>query len=194
MAINGTALAITAVGGMFLYAGISNKSMLSVIQNVVTGKSPTTASPNTSDPQLQSNAVGSLGNTLAGAATLGAASVSGSPQAALKQAAATHGWDTGANWNSLVAIENQEAGFNPTAKNPSSGAYGMAQSLGHGYSGGPAPNGVNEYGGEGLTAAQSEQASMGNAYYQSVWMCNYIASRYGNPVVAEQFHLANNWY
>lgn len=194
MAINGTALAITAVGGMFLYAGISNKSMLSVIQNIVTGKSPTTASPNTSDPQLQSNAVGSLGNTLAGAATLGAASVSGSPQAALKQAAATHGWDTGANWNSLVAIENQEAGFNPTAKNPSSGAYGMAQSLGHGYSGGPAPNGVNEYGGEGLTPAQSEQASMGNAYYQSVWMCNYIASRYGNPVVAEQFHLANNWY
>jgi hypothetical protein len=70
----------------------------------------------------------------------------------------------------------------------------MAQSLGHPYSGGPASNGVNEYGGEGLTAAQSEQASLGSAAPQAIWMCNYIKDRYGTPEAAETFHLANGWY
>jgi hypothetical protein len=70
----------------------------------------------------------------------------------------------------------------------------LAQSLGHKYSGGPASNGINEYGGQGLTPYMSEQASLGNPTYQAIWMVNYIASRYGDPIKAEQFHLQNNYY
>jgi hypothetical protein len=113
---------------------------------------------------------------------------------AMQQTATQFGWGSGAQWTALNAIEMQEAGYDPTAKNPSSGAYGLAQSLGHHYSGGPASNGVNEYGGEGLTPSQSEQASLGQPAPQALWMMNYIKSRYGTPVVAEQFHLVHNYY
>jgi hypothetical protein len=190
MAINGTALFITGVGGMFLYSGISNKSVLSVIQNVITGKSPAKATPNTADA-AQTSGLAGIGSSAAQAA----ATVSGgSPFTAMQNAAATHGWSTGAEWDAIFAIEDEEAGFNPKAKNPSSGAWGMAQSLGHNYAGGPAANGVNEYGGQGLTAAQSQLASLGDPTYQAVWMMNYIASRYGDPIAAQAFHKASGWY
>lgn len=190
MAINGTALGIAGAGAMFLYAGISNKSILSVIQNVITGKSPAKATPNTADAAQTSGLAGIANIAGQAAATVGG----GDAQTALQQAAAAKGWGNGPEWTALVQIEDEEAGFDPTAKNPSSGAYGLAQSLGHGYSGGPAPNGVNEYGGEGLTPAQSEQASLGNATYQAIWMVNYIAGRYGDPIAGQAFHKANGWY
>ena len=111
----------------------------------------------------------------------------------LQSTAAQFGW-TGSEWSAMDWLEMSEAGYNVNAKNPSSGAYGMAQSLGHPFSGGPAPNGVNEYGGNGLTPAQSKAASMGDAGAQSLWMCNYVKSTYGTPSAAKAFHLAHNWY
>jgi resuscitation-promoting factor RpfB len=190
MAINGTALAITGAGAAFLYAGISNKSILSVIQNVITGKSPAKATPNTADAAETSGLAGIANIAGQAAATVGG----GDAQTALQNAASAKGWGTGAEWTALVQIEDEEAGFDPTAKNPDSGAYGLAQSLGHHFSGGPAPNGVNEYGGYGLTAAESEMASMGNATYQAIWMVNYIASTYGDPIAAQAFHVQKGWY
>jgi hypothetical protein len=45
------------------------------------------------------------------------------------------------------------------------------------------PSEYAEYGGNSTTAAG-----------QSVAMCNYIKQRYGTPVVAWAFHLANGYY
>ncbi len=76
----------------------------------------------------------------------------GSAKTILQATAAQFGW-TGSEWDALDWLEMAEAGYNTLIKNPSSGAFGMAQSLGHPFSGGPASNGVNEYGGNGLTPA-----------------------------------------
>jgi trimeric autotransporter adhesin len=189
MAMSGVAFGLAVSGALLVYSGLTGKGFLSGIQSVVQGKSP---------------ALGSVTSPIGGTSTTAAPGTYPSPgngqadtssgMQALQLAAANRGWNTGAEWTALNAIEMQEAGYNPLANNGSSGAYGLAQSLGHKYSGGPAPNGVNEYGGEGLTPAESEQASMGNPTYQAIWMVNYISDRYGDPIAAEQFHLANNFY
>lgn len=71
----------------------------------------------------------------------------------------------------LIALWNQESGWNPNAVNPSSGAYGIPQSLGHGH-----PYNLGDY------VAQID------------WGLSYIASRYGSPAAAEAHEVANHWY
>jgi hypothetical protein len=113
----------------------------------------------------------------ASAAAATAAGVSNaSGVAALKAAAAKHGWTSTAEWNALNAVELREAGYSLTATNPSSGAYGMAQFI----------QGASEYaqwGGSADTYAG-----------QATAMCNYIAARYGDPIAAEQHEQAYGWY
>lgn len=193
---NGPAVAAVGAGVLLVYSGVTGRGILPSIVNLVQGKSPGGVAPNqliqgSVAPGVDAIAAGA--QAVAGGVQAAASGANGSPKQILQSVAATHGW-TGAQWTALDAIEMQEAGYDTTNKNPSSGAFGLAQSLGHGFKGGPAANGVNEYGGEGLSPSQSAAASMGDAYWQSVWMCNYIADRYGNPAVAEQFHLAHNWY
>jgi hypothetical protein len=105
----------------------------------------------------------------------GAGVTNSSAYAALQAAAAKAGW-TGAQWAALVQVENREAGFSLTAKNPSSGAYGLAQFI----------NGPSEYatyGGNSTTAAG-----------QAVAMVNYIKQRYGTPAAALAHENAYGWY
>jgi hypothetical protein len=169
--------------------------VLASVQGLIKGQAPSTQSqtePITGTPLDQVGGPATDATPITPGKT--PSSGGGNAKTALMNAAATRGWNTGAQWTALDAIEMQEAGYDPTNTNPSSKAYGLAQSLGHGFSGGPAANGINEYGGNGLTPAQSRAASMGDPGPQSIWMVNYIAARYGTPVVAEQFHLANNWY
>ena len=98
-----------------------------------------------------------------------------SAYAALQSAAAKMGW-TGAQWTALYDVEMREAGFNLTAQNPSSGAYGLAQFI----------NGPSEYatyGGNSTTAAG-----------QAVAMVNYVKQRYGNPEAAWAHEVNFGWY
>ena len=76
--------------------------------------------------------------------------------------------DTG-NARELI---RRESGCNPYAKNPSSGACGVAQELPCGKSG----------------------CSIGDGACQVRWMSNYVLSRYGSWAAAVQFHNQNNWY
>lgn len=101
------------------------------------------------------------------------------------------GWS--GQWASFNNIVNSESGWNPLSKNGSSGAYGIAQALGHGSDTTQGTN-SNMYGGEGLTDAQAKQANSGDPYTQLLWMMNYIKDRYGSPDNAWQFHVANGWY
>jgi hypothetical protein len=93
----------------------------------------------------------------------------------MRNMAAARGW-TGAQWNALYALENREAGFSMTARNPSSGAYGLAQFI-------QGPSEYAQYGGNATTAQG-----------QITGMLNYIAQRYGNPANAWAHEVNYGWY
>jgi hypothetical protein len=81
-----------------------------------------------------------------------------------------------AQFNAFSKIVSHESGWNPTATNSSSGAYGLVQAL-------PA----------------SKMASAGkdwktNPATQIKWGLDYMNSRYGSPVKAWNFWQANGWY
>jgi len=114
--------------------------------------------------------------------------------ATIRAAAAAHGWGRGGQWNALTHLIRQESGGNSSAINPTSGALGIAQALGHGTacSGGTLGN---QYGPQyGLTCAQARKANSGDAAQQLRWMLGYVKSRYGSPAAAWQHEVANNWY
>ncbi|MDC1191166.1 lytic transglycosylase domain-containing protein [Gammaproteobacteria bacterium] len=72
-------------------------------------------------------------------------------------------------------IINKESGWNPTAQNPTSTAYGLAQFL-------------------DSTWATVNCEKTSNPYRQIDCAIKYIDERYGNPHLAWQFHLKNNFY
>ena len=89
----------------------------------------------------------------------------------------------------------EDATYSTTIANPSSGALGMGQALGHGTAGlGRLARVYDDGANYGLTTAQAQQANSGSAQYQALWMCTYIRDTYGMPSAAVQFHLANNYY
>jgi hypothetical protein len=80
---------------------------------------------------------------------------------------ASHGWG-GSQWPPLLALWNRESGWNPNARNPSSGAAGIPQDITGNFHGG--------YAG------------------QVVWGEDYIAGRYGSPSAAWAHETAYGWY
>jgi hypothetical protein len=114
-----------------------------------------------------------------GAARMAAAAVASSGartgSAAVEQRYAagllgSYGWP-GGEMGPLVALWNRESGWNPYAVNPSSGAYGIPQSLGHGH-----------------------PYNLGDYKAQIIWGLNYIAGRYGSPGAAWAHELQFGWY
>lgn len=96
-------------------------------------------------------------------------------QALGKKMAAALGW-TGSQWTALQELWTRESGWNTFAKNPSSGAYGIPQSL-------PA----------------GKMASVGSDYLtnpatQIKWGLEYIAGRYGSPAGAWAHETSAGWY
>ncbi|QYF88535.1 hypothetical protein KY499_09635 [Arthrobacter sp. PAMC25284] len=86
-----------------------------------------------------------------------------------------YGWDAG-QMPCLQKLWTKESDWRTTAKNPSSGAYGIVQSL-------PA---------EKMASAGTDYLT--NYRTQINWGLNYIKQRYGSPCGALNFHYANNWY
>ena len=122
---------------------------------------------------LASGLFGSLGGASNSAGgPVAKAGAFASEQALGQMMAAQRGW-TGAEWASLNALVMGESGWNPTAQNPTSTAYGIAQNIG-----GPAGYPDDSAGG------------------QIDWMLNYIAQRYGDPVHAYSTWLSRSphWY
>jgi colicin import membrane protein len=193
MAMNGIAVGGLGIGALFLYSAIKGKSILASAQSVITGQSPATAPAALPIEGNTAQQVASLTppapNTTTG---VGPVANAGTNESILRQTAAKFGW-TGAEWSALNDIEEEEAGYSATIANPDSGALGMAQALGHGNAATVGTLG-NEYGGYGLSDAQAKAANSGDAAMQSLWMCNYIQSVYGDPITAQAFHLAHNYY
>lgn len=189
MPVNGVALAAAGAGVVLLWSAVENQKVLTAVQDILLGKKPP-AGPQGAALEDES------GLTAAGGTEAGGGSVisGGSSQAILQQTAAQFGW-TGAQWQALQNVEMAEAGFNPLSDNPGSGAYGLAQALGHGTSGTACPaTGKNEYGGYGLSTAQAQQANCGQPGPQALWMCNYIKDTYGNPENAWAHEQSEHWY
>ena len=100
---------------------------------------------------------------------------SGSPQQIAQQMLSQYGWSQ-SQFSCLQPLWFHESGWNVSAENPSSGAYGIPQAL-----------------------PGSQMASAGadwrtNAATQIRWGLNYIHSRYGSPCGAEAHEQADNWY
>jgi hypothetical protein len=128
------------------------------------------------------NVIGSIGNFIGG--LFGGGGGGGAGQAAgansanqmLGQAmAAQRGW-TGAQWAALNNVVMAESGWNMTAKNPTSSAYGIAQGI-------TGPGWYANYGGNAGTAAG-----------QITGLLNYIAQRYGSPMAAWAHEQQVHWY
>ncbi|CAM3562456.1 lytic transglycosylase domain-containing protein [Stackebrandtia soli] len=76
----------------------------------------------------------------------------------------------------LVPLWEHESGWNPNAANPSSGAYGIPQSL---------P-------GDKMASAGADWQT--NAATQIRWGLSYIKGRYGDPCGAWGYWQGNGWY
>ena len=81
-----------------------------------------------------------------------------------------------AQYNAFSHIVEHESGWNVTATNSSSGAYGLVQAL---------P-------GSKMACAGSDWKT--NAKTQIKWGLDYMNSRYGSPTAAWAFWQANGWY
>lgn len=115
------------------------------------------------------------------AAVIGGAAGKGSASPAANKAlaqhlAASYGW-TGNEWAALLALWTQESGFDNLARNPTSGAYGIAQAL-------PA----SKYPLAGQAAGGSDPTA------QIRWGLQYIKGRYGDPAGAEAHEKNFGWY
>jgi hypothetical protein len=105
-----------------------------------------------------------------------------------------YGWSV-SQFGDLLSLWTRESGWSATARNQSSGAFGIAQALGHGGPGTAAPDGTNEYGAQyGLSDAEARQANAGSARWQIEWGLGYIRSRYGSPSAAWAHETSIGWY
>lgn len=183
MPAKGAYLAIAGGGAILLWSGVRGKSWSQVIRNLIAGKNPATT--------VQANPIGAVasstdtgaGGTLSTSGLTGATGVVtsgyvGNISNAQQAQSYAFGLFSKFGWGAseeqpLINLWNQESGWNPDAVNPSSGAAGIPQALGHG----------NVFG-----------LGWANAAAQILWGLNYIKQRYGSPSAAWAHEVANNWY
>jgi hypothetical protein len=172
--IDSVGIAVTTIGGVLVYAGIKGYSVLAVVQNLITGK-PIAENVNVSNPLVKDTPIGTV------AVPAEIPPRGGTPRAIGKTLAASMGW-TGAEWNALETLWNNESGWNPRAKNPSSGAYGIPQALPHT----KMPK----------MAWPESAGGSSDATTQIQWGLSYIKSRYGSPRMALAFwqRQSPHWY
>ena len=199
MAVDGLSLAVAGTGMVFVYAGIKGKSILATFQSVLVGKSPTTVPE--SNPISGSLGSATVNQTTPNDTAIGAASggtkvpgaVTSIQNYGLAQAvASTYGWAGGTEFAALTNVIQAESGGNPNAANPS-GAYGIAQALGHGTSS-TQGSVTNQYGGYGVPDATCVQANSGDAQAQLIWMMAYIQNRWHDPIGAWANEQSAHWY
>jgi hypothetical protein len=100
---------------------------------------------------------------------------SGSPEQVAQQLLGQFGWSA-SQFSCLDPLWAQESGWNVTAENPSSGAYGIPQAL---------P-------GSKMASAGADWAT--DAATQIRWGLTYIKSLYGSPCGAWAHEEADGWY
>ena len=100
---------------------------------------------------------------------------SGSAQQIALGMLGSYGWSS-SQFSCLVSLWNQESGWNVTASNPSSGAYGIPQAL------------------PGSKMASAGADWQTDAATQIRWGLGYIKADYGSPCGAWSHEEADGWY
>ena len=100
---------------------------------------------------------------------------SGDARSIARSMLSSYGWGDD-QWGCLESLWMKESGWNHTAMNPSSGAYGIPQSL------------------PGSKMASAGADWQTNPATQIAWGLGYISERYGSPCNAWAHSQAVNWY
>jgi len=144
----------------------------SALKSIVQGSLDATRAG--ANKRLQRAAAMSIGSGDAG--DPGPLGLGGTPAKNLRlgrQMAVSYGWVKD-QWNALKELWNRESGWSNTARNPSSGAFGIPQAL--------------------PPTKMPKLAQEGDARSQIAWGLQYIKGRYGNPGAALAWHDSHNWY
>ncbi len=100
---------------------------------------------------------------------------SGSPEQIAQQMLGEFGWSA-SQFSCLYPLWEHESGWNSSAENPGSGAYGIPQAM------------------PGSMMASAGADWQTNPATQIKWGLTYIQSRYGSPCGAWVHEQADNWY
>ena len=100
---------------------------------------------------------------------------SGSPEQIAERMLGQFGWSS-SQFSCLQPLWEHESGWSVTAENPTSGAYGIPQSL------------------PGAQMASAGADWQSNAATQIRWGLTYIQGRYGSPCGAWAHEESDNWY
>jgi hypothetical protein len=138
----------------------------------------------------------SAGTPLPAAASVGA--VAADAGAAVNEAlgaqlAVAFGW-AGAQDTCLNELWTRESGWRTTAINPASGAYGIAQALGHAEGATLAMNKQGDNYPDAFKAANPAPWGSSDATAQINWGLGYIKSAYGSPCAAWNHETADGFY
>lgn len=174
--VPGLPVAFIAVGGVLVWSGIENEPVTAIFRSLASGKTPAKG-------PAETYATTTAASTTAATPPSTSGMPSGSAlanQAIARVLAAPYGWSTGQQWADLVSLWNRESGWSNTAENASSGAYGIAQALGHGP--------TNQY------PAGPANPPTSSAAAQISWGLSYIKSTYGSPSAAWAHEESAGWY
>lgn len=190
MPVKGTYLAVAGGGALLIWSGLKGKAWSTVLRDLIAGKKPGAATTAYTISGTPTAAFGYGGGTGGTSGALSTAEV-GTYKAFAVTLLTKYGW--AGQFSAFNSIVMAESGWNPRIKNPSSGAFGIAQALGHGTA---ATQGTlsNMYGNYGTSDATCKSANNGNGYAQIIWMCSYIKEAYGDPNNAWAFHQTHDGY
>jgi hypothetical protein len=161
-------LGVAGAGLLLVWSAVHGANVTDSLRDLLAGRSPV---PPDVDPAAVSATGGQLVGSVAGAAA--SSSTSSANKANGQLQAAAYGW-TGEQWTALDKLWTRESGWNNTAQNPTSSAYGIAQFLDSTWA---------KYGPK--TADPTLQIRYGLAY---------IRDRYGSPSAAWAHETAQGWY
>lgn len=177
MAVKPAYLLLAAGGAVVLWSGVKGHRWTHTVRDLVAGKTPS-GSPEL--PVVTASAAYGYGTAGSQAPASADATAPGGTvaknMAIARVLCLAYGWSTGAQWNALVALWTQESSWSNTARNPSSGAYGIPQAL------------------PPTKMPKIALPPINSAGAQITWGLAYIKSTYGDPVHAEQHEKAFNWY
>lgn len=160
--ISGVAVAAVGVGAIFLYSGLTGKNVSGILQNLVRGQSPKSAT-----------AAASIAGTPATSPSSGSSGAGGGGPPTANKAlgkimAAAYGWGTGQQWAYLESGWEEESGWSTTAAYDSSDPYNNAYGI-------PQAN-------PGTKMASAGANWKTSAATQIKWGLAYIKSTYGSPM------------
>jgi hypothetical protein len=172
MPVKGGYLLAAGGGVILLWSGLRGKSWSGTLRDVISGRKPESSPVTTAIVTAPQSA--SASGQFSGLLPAGGSATKN--KAIARALTAPYGWSTGAQWNALDQLWTRESSWNNRAKNPTSGAYGIPQSL---------P-------GSKMGALANPPTSSAGA--QIKWGLKYIKQRYGSPVAAWAHEQANGWY